>query len=101
MLRLGKTARFVRERAGITQRAAAAKLGISVVHLCNIENNKSGVSEELIAKYRKLWNVDLYMLAWCMRGDISSLPPGVRGPAAKLAAAWKKQFSVDLQNAEA
>jgi transcriptional regulator with XRE-family HTH domain len=99
MLKLGNTARLVRERAGITQRAAAELLGISVVHLCNIENNKSGVSDDLIAKYRKLWEVDLYMLAWCLHGDLESLPTGIRGPAAKLAEAWKKRFNIDVENA--
>jgi transcriptional regulator with XRE-family HTH domain len=100
MLKLGNTARLVRDRAGLTQRAAAEKLDISVVHLCNIENNKSGVSEDLIAKYRKLWKVDLYMLAWCMYGDIDSLPAGVREPARKLANAWKKQFDLKLEATE-
>ncbi len=101
MLKLGNTARLVRERAGLTQRATAEKLNISVVHLCNIENNKSGVSDELIAKYRKLWKVDLYMLGSgaCMEW-LTSLPPGVREPARKLADAWKKQFDLDREKTE-
>jgi len=94
MLKLGKTARLVRERNGLTQRNVAEILGISVVHLCNIENNKAGVSDVLISKYRQRWNVDLYILAWCLHGDVEALPINVRGPARQLAQAWKQEYAV-------
>jgi transcriptional regulator with XRE-family HTH domain len=100
MLKLGRTARAVREKAGLTQRETAEMLGISVVHLCNIEHNKSGVSDALIDKYRELWNIDLYILGWCLYGDVDSLPPAVREPARKLANAWKKQFDPDSAETE-
>jgi transcriptional regulator with XRE-family HTH domain len=98
MLKLGNTARLVREREGLTQRATAKMLGISVVHLCNIENGKSGVSDELIGKYRDLWKVDLYMLAWCMHGDVRKLPAGVRDAAIELRKAWLEQLDLRPDN---
>ena len=48
MIKIGKTARKLREAKGLTQKAAAEALGISQVHLSNIENNKSYPSKELL-----------------------------------------------------
>jgi transcriptional regulator with XRE-family HTH domain len=94
MITLGKTARHLRESLGLTQRAAAKELGISDVHLCNVENNKAVPSPALLERYRELWNVDLYMLAWCLHGDSEQLPKGVRKPMAELAKAWQAQIDV-------
>ena len=63
MIMLGNTARHLRKSLGIKQREAAEALGVSVVHLCNVENNKSAPSAALLARYRELWDVDLYVLA--------------------------------------
>jgi transcriptional regulator with XRE-family HTH domain len=98
MIFLGKTARDLRETIGLTQRAAAEKLGISYVHLCNIENNKSVPSSALLDRYRELWGVDLYVLAWCRYGDISRLPAPLRQAAADLADAWKHQVEAIRRN---
>src|SRR5437763_1670244 len=92
MIHLGKTARYLRERKGLSQRAAAEALGISQVHLSNIENNKAVPSPNLLERYRQLWGVDLYVLAWCLHGDASQLPEAVRGPMLELAKAWKKEL---------
>lgn len=92
MIHVGKTARHLRESLGMTQRAAAEKLGISVVHLCNIENSKSAPSPALLERFRELWNVDLYMLAWCLHGDLEKLPKAVHKPMAELARAWQGQL---------
>jgi transcriptional regulator with XRE-family HTH domain len=92
MILLGKTARHVREAQGLNQRQAADALDVSVVHLCNIENNKSAPSPALMDRYRQLWGVDLYVLAWCLHGDIEKLPVAVRRSASELATAWKKQL---------
>jgi transcriptional regulator with XRE-family HTH domain len=89
---LGKTAKYLREELGLTQRAAAEALGISYVHLSNIENNKAIPSAGLLDRYRELWGVDLYVLAWCLHGDLNRLPKAVRKPMAELAAAWKHQL---------
>jgi transcriptional regulator with XRE-family HTH domain len=96
MIPLGKTARHLRESLGLTQRAAAARLGISCVHLCNIENNKSVPSPALLERFRELWNVDLYVLAWCLHGDADKLPKPLRKPMAELARAWQSQIDLEV-----
>lgn len=92
MIHVGKTARHLRETLGLTQRAAANTLGITCVHLCNIENNKSAPSPALLERYRELWNVDLYVLAWCLHGDADRLPKPLRKPMAELAKTWQEQI---------
>jgi transcriptional regulator with XRE-family HTH domain len=93
MIPLGKTARHLRESLGLTQRDAAHELHISVVHLSNIENNKALPSPALLERFREIWNVDLYVLAWCLHGDVEKLPQAVRKPMAELAKAWQKQLA--------
>lgn len=90
---LGKTARHFRESLGLTQRAVAGQLGISFVHLCNIERNHSVPSQAVIDKYREIWGIDLYVLAWCQFGDPKKLPAPLRKSAAGLAASWKKYIN--------
>ena len=93
MIYLGKTARHLRESLGMTQKAMADRLGITNVHLSNVENNKAFPSQGLIDRYRELFDVDLYVLAWCRHGDVEKLPDAVRGPAIRLASAWEEQFT--------
>lgn len=92
MIYLGETARHLRESLGLSQRAAAEQLGISCVHLCNIEKNKAMPSPGLLERFRELWNVDLYVLAWCLHGDAERLPKPLRKPMADLAKAWQQQL---------
>lgn len=94
MIRLGKTARHLRETLGLTQRAAAEALGISCVHLCNVENDKAVPSPALLERFQELWNVDLYVLAWCLHGDADKLPKPLRKPMAELASAWQAQIDL-------
>src|SRR5688572_9883781 len=96
MIHIGKTARRLREDLGITQRALADQLGISVVHLCNVENDKSLPSAALLERFRKLWGVDLYVLAWCEHGDAKSLPREVREAAESLGRIWKQELQVGV-----
>jgi transcriptional regulator with XRE-family HTH domain len=92
MIHLGKTARYLRERKGLSQRDVANALGITQVHLSNIENSKALPSAALLDRYRELWGVDLYVLAWCLHGDPSTLPEAVRGPMRELAEAWRREL---------
>jgi transcriptional regulator with XRE-family HTH domain len=92
MIYLGKTVRHLRESLGITQRAAAEQLDVSYVHLCNIENNKAVPSPKLVERFRELWDVDLYVLAWCLHGDVEKLPAALRKPMIELSKAWQKQL---------
>lgn len=89
---LGNTARHLRESLGLTQRAAAEMLGISFVHLCNIEKNRAIPSPTLIDRFRELWGVDLYVLAWCLHGSNEKLPKSMRKAAADLASGWQRQI---------
>lgn len=89
---LGNTARRIREKQGLMQKEAATLLGITTVHLSNIENNKAMPSAGLIDKYRQLWGVDIYVLAWCERGQSSDLPPSIRSTAEKLARLWLREM---------
>lgn len=63
------------------------------MHLCNIENNKSAPSSDLVGRYRDLWGVDLYVLAWCLHGDPHELPVAIRKPMRELAKAWKQELA--------
>ena len=92
-IRLGHTARELRETLGLSQRAAAKALGISSVHLCNIEKNRAAPSQALIDRYRELWDVDLYVLAWCRHGHVDALPERVRKAASALQEGWREQLS--------
>jgi transcriptional regulator with XRE-family HTH domain len=98
MIPLGKTARYLRAIQGLSQREAARQLGISVVHLCNIENDKSTPSPALLDRFRELWGIDLYVLSWCRNGDIEKLPPAVRESSRALAEAWQKQLNDLVQS---
>jgi transcriptional regulator with XRE-family HTH domain len=92
MMHIGKTARYVRERKGLTLRAAAELIGISHVHLCNIENNHAVASLQLLEKLKEVYGVDLIVLGWCLYGDLNRLPPAVRGPMKSLGEAWLKEL---------
>lgn len=88
-IHLGQTARNLRLSLGLTQRAAAEALGISFVHLCNIEKNRAAPSQTLIDRYRELWGVDLHVVAWCSRGNVELLPKPLRKAAADLDKVWR------------
>jgi transcriptional regulator with XRE-family HTH domain len=92
MINIGHAAKTLRERLGLTQRETAVALGVSSVHLCNVENGKNQPSQSLLDRYRELWGIDLYVLAWCDLGEVESLPPGIRAAASSLAKAWQKQI---------
>lgn len=92
MIKLGKTFRYVRHRKGLSQRKAAEQLGISNVYLCNLESDTRSPSGKLLATIRKTWNVDLYILAWCLHGDLASLPSGVRSTMKELGRQWKQDL---------
>src|ERR1700674_777414 len=97
MVHIGKTAKLIREKKKLTLRDAASSLGISHVHLCNIENNHAVASLQLLEKMKNLYDVDLAVLGWCLYGDPEKLPTAVRGPMKKLAEAWKKELAMECR----
>ena len=91
-MQLGATARELRESFGLTQRATADLLEVSYVHLCNIENDKSRPSPELMAKFRDVFGVDLYVYSWCSRPNLNKLPSGMKETTTRLFELWQKQI---------
>ncbi len=87
-MQLNKTALHLRLTLGLTQREAAKRLGITAVHLCNIEKGRALPSLDLIDKYREVWGVDLYVLAWCRSGEVVKLPEDLRRPARAMGDMW-------------
>jgi len=92
MTHVGNTAREIRDSLGLTQHEMAEALGITNVHVSNIENDKSFPSQQLIDRYREKFGIDLYVLAWCRHGDVEKLPPSIRKPASELAEAFQRRF---------
>lgn len=66
MIDIGQTVRYVRERRGMTQRAAAAALGVSAVHLSNVERSRTVPSSSLISRFNDVYGIDVYVLAFCL-----------------------------------
>jgi transcriptional regulator with XRE-family HTH domain len=89
-MNLGDTARHLREFFGITQRAAADRLGISYVHLCNLENNKSRPSPEMLERFRDVFGVDLYVYSWCNSADIERIPAGMKNATRQMTEVWQR-----------
>lgn len=94
MTYVGRAIRQIRESRGLTQRAAAEALGISSVHLCNVENEKSTPSDELVDRIRDIWRVDPYVLAWCLYGAVEKLPKRLQEPTRRLASAWREELGL-------
>lgn len=67
-------------------------LGITNVHLCNIEKDKAAPSRLLLESYRETFGVDLYVMAWCVGGDIESLPASIQEAARQLQLAWQEEL---------
>jgi len=96
MISLGETARELRERCGYSQVKAASRLGITQVHLSNIENDKVRPSHDLLTEYRAVFGVDLYVYAFCTRGESNRLPKDLREASARLADIWRRELDKRL-----
>ena len=67
-------------------------LGVSFVHLCNIERGKATPSSALIDRFRTIFGVDLHVLAWCLFEDDADVPETMRPLPAQLAQAWRTNW---------
>ena len=56
----------IRQHTELSQRAMAKLLGITAVHLCNIERGHSLPSLNLCQRYEETTGYDLYVAAWRM-----------------------------------
>lgn len=89
MYELGRTARQVREKLGMTQRAAADALGISAVHLSNVERGVTPPSASLIARLTELYGVDVWVLCYC---------EGEHGPGSEVVRQARQQLAKALRS---
>jgi len=56
-LPFGTVARAMRKHHGMTQRAAASALGITSVHMCNIERGHTQPSLDLLGQWREVFGM--------------------------------------------
>jgi transcriptional regulator with XRE-family HTH domain len=93
MSTLGKTARYVREHKGMTQRAAAEALGVSSVHLSNVERGVTPPSASLITRFSEVYGVDVYVLSYCLdEEEADDHHAGIQQARRKLAEALRRQL---------
>ena len=93
MTPLASAARFVREQRQMTQRAVAEVLGVSFVHVSNVERGRAVPSAALVERYREVFGVDLHVLGWCLFEDEDHIPDAVRGPRRTLALAMRRELA--------
>jgi transcriptional regulator with XRE-family HTH domain len=92
VINLCDAARELRSRIGLSVRRAADELGMSYVHLSNIENKKVSPSPEVIDRFRQAWGIDLYMFAVCKFSDLEEYLERVARPLERLRAAWEREI---------
>lgn len=68
-MNIGNTIRAVRYTLGLSQRAAAAVVGISHVHMNNIENGLASPTLTMLEKFYEAWGIDLYLYCAALEGD--------------------------------
>jgi transcriptional regulator with XRE-family HTH domain len=90
---LASAACFVREQRQMTQRAVAEALGVSFVHVSNIERGRSVPSAALVERYRDVPGVDLHVLSWCLFEEDDQIPTTIREARLKLAQAWRRELA--------
>jgi transcriptional regulator with XRE-family HTH domain len=94
---LGQTARFLRDQRRMTQCSAARALGVSNVHLSNVERGKTEPSTRLLERLKGLFGVDLHILAWCLFEDDRDLPESLRVHRRHLAREWRQLLSKQIR----
>lgn len=93
MTAIGRTVRYVREKLGMTQKAAAEALGVSSVHLSNVERGVTPPSALLISRFAEVYGIDVYVLNYCTDDDDADVPEAVKQARRKLAEALRRQLS--------
>lgn len=96
MIDLGTAARYLRQRLKLSQRKAASRLGISHVHLSNIENGHTSPTASMIEKYFEAWGVDLYMLAVVKFSDGKRFPSSMDKVVLELHNAWDAEIEAAI-----
>jgi len=93
MSAIGGTVRYVREKLGMTQKAAAEALGVSSVHLSNVERGVTPPSASLMSRLTEVYGIDVYVLCYCTGEDDDDVPEGVNLARRKLAEALRRQLA--------
>ncbi|MGL4420857.1 MAG: helix-turn-helix domain-containing protein [Gemmataceae bacterium] len=91
MTAIGTTVRYVREKRGMTQKAAAEALGVSSVHLSNVERGVTPPSALLISRFAETFGIDCYVLNYCTAED-DDCPERVKQARRKLGEALRRQL---------
>ena len=97
MRAIGSTVRYVREKLGMTQKAAASALGVSSVHLSNVERGVTPPSASLMSRLTEVYGVDVYVLCYCTGDDDDDVPEGVNLARRKLAEALRQQLGNNVK----
>ena len=92
MTAIGSTVRYVREKLGMTQKAAAEALSVSSVHLSNVERGVTPPSALLISRFAAVYGIDVYVLNYCTDDDEGDAPQPVKQARRKLAEALRRQL---------
>ena len=92
MIDISQTARYVRERRGMTQRAAADALGVSAVHLSNVERGRAVPSSSLLSRLKDVYKIDVYVLAFCLDDGADDAPVGLSQARRTLADAMRESL---------
>jgi transcriptional regulator with XRE-family HTH domain len=89
---IGDAIKYLRDRLGLSQRAAARELGISHIHLNNIENGKVSPTADMLEKFYSTWGIDVYMVAVAKFSSKREIPAQLADSVRALAAAWDGQI---------
>lgn len=97
MVDIGEAIKRLRTQLELSQRKAAEEVGISHVHLSNLESGKASPTTSLLDKFFDAWGIDLYMYAVVISGDKSRLPAALASSFDGLLAVWKKDIDLAIQ----
>lgn len=81
----------------MTQKAAAEALGVSSVHLSNVERGVTPPSTSLILRFSEVYGVDVYVLSYCTDAEDDDGPEGVKQARRQLAKALRRQLSESVK----
>jgi transcriptional regulator with XRE-family HTH domain len=96
-INLGEAARDLRMKLNLSLREAEVELGISYVHLCNIENGKVTPSQKIVERFHDAWGIDLYMFALAFHSDAGATPRALRQPVKALEEGCRRHIEALLR----
>jgi transcriptional regulator with XRE-family HTH domain len=76
----------------MTQKATAEALGVSSVHLSNVERGVTPPSASLMSRLTEVYGVNVSVLCYCTGDDDDDVPERVNLARRKLAEALRRQL---------